>query len=375
MTADVIVVGAGLVGTMTTLCLTEAGADVTLLEASFPGGGSSGAAMGHVVVMDDTPAQFALCNYSRARWQDLSDSLPAAAEYDGCGTLWIAADDRELEGATERATQYWAAGVAAEIVDAQALRELEPQLRPDLAGALLVPGDGVCYPPAVARAISARAASLGARVQLGSVVQSIESNAVRLQDGTTLHAGAIVIAAGVASTYLVPGLPIVPRKGHLVISDRTPGFVRHQLVELGYLRSAHTFGGSSVAFNVQPRRNGQVLIGSSRELVGTDSSINRSLVATMLARATEYMPGVAELRALRTWIGFRPATPDKLPLIGPWPQLPGAWIAAGHEGLGITMATGTAELIVAGITGKPAPIDPLPYRPDRTMPSMGHLAA
>jgi glycine/D-amino acid oxidase-like deaminating enzyme len=375
VTPDAIVVGGGLVGAMTALALTEAGADVTLLEASFPGGGSSGAAMGHVVVMDDSPAQFALCAYSRARWQDLADSLPASGEYDGCGTLWIAATEDELGGAVERASQYWAAGVAAEMINSQDLQALEPELRPGLAGGLLVPGDGVCYPPAVARAISARAASRGARVQPGSVVQSVEANAVRLQDGTVLYAGAIVIAAGVASPYLAPGLPIIPRKGHLVISDRAPGFVRHQLVELGYLHSAHTFAGASVAFNVQPRRNGQMLVGSSRELVGTDPSINRTLVATMLSRAVEFVPRLGELRALRTWTGFRPATPDKLPLIGPWPAIPGVWIAAGHEGLGITMATGTADLIVAGISNTAPPIDPAPYRPDRGMPSIDLIAA
>jgi glycine/D-amino acid oxidase-like deaminating enzyme len=160
----------------------------------------------------------------------------------------------------------------------------------------------------------------------------------------------------------------VPRKGHLVISDRRPGLVRHQLVELGYLRSAHTFGAASVAFNVQPRRTGQVLIGSSRELVGFDSRINRELLGAMLARAIDFVPDMARVRALRSWTGFRPATPDKLPLIGPWPRMDRVWIAAGHEGLGITMATGTADLIVAGILGTRAPVDPEPFRPDRAMP-------
>jgi glycine/D-amino acid oxidase-like deaminating enzyme len=150
--------------------------------------------------------------------------------------------------------------------------------------------------------------------------------------------------------------------------------VHHQLVELGYLHSAHSFGGASVAFNVQPRQNGQLLIGSSRELVGTDPTINRDLVHAMLARATSFLPAVAQARALRTWVGFRPATADKLPLIGAWPDIPGVWIAAGHEGLGITMAPGTADLIVAGVTGSAPPVDPAPFRPDRPMPSLEHAA-
>ncbi len=367
---DVIVIGAGLVGAATALALVEAGARVTLVEGAFAGSGSTGAAMGHLVVMDDSPAQLALTAHSRRRWQALAESLPADAEVDRCGTLWIAADDTELQGAADRIVGYGRAGVHAELLTAAQLRREEPALREGLAGALLVRDDAVCYPPAIARELVRRAVARGAIEHATARVQSIASGEVTLVGGARLHAGAIVVAAGVESPSLVPGLPIVPRRGHLVITDRRPGTVRHQLVELGYLHSAHSFGGASVAFNVQPRRNGQLLIGSSRELVGTDPTINRPLVHAMLARATGYLPAVANVRALRTWVGFRPATADKLPLIGQWPKVPGVWIAAGHEGLGITMATGTADLIVAGLTGSAPPVDPAPFRPDRPMPAI-----
>ena len=76
----------------------------------------------------------------------------------------------------------------------------------------------------------------------------------------------------------------MPRRGHLAITDRYPGFCRHQVLELGYLQSAHTFSGESVAFNVQPRVTGQVLIGSSRELIGWERATNRPLLTRMLDR-------------------------------------------------------------------------------------------
>ena len=371
---DVIVIGAGLVGSMTALGLADAGLRVTVIESQFPGAGSTGAAMGHIVAMDDSPQQLAFCAYSRARWQQLAATLPEDGEHDRCGTLWIAADDAELLAARARIEGYAGHGVAAELIDQRGLYQLEPELRPGLSGGLLVPEDAVCYPPAIARALTERAAKRGAVVRLRARVQSLTPGGVRLADGDTVAAGAVVIAAGVASAALVTGLPIVPRKGHLVISDRRPGLVRHQLVELGYLHSAHTFGAASVAFNVQPRRTGQVLIGSSRELVGFDARINRALLGAMLERAATFLPGLRDVRAVRSWTGFRPATPDKLPLIGAWPALEGVWIAAGHEGLGITMATGTADIIVAGIVGTTSPVDPEPFRPDRAMPDMA-LAA
>jgi D-hydroxyproline dehydrogenase subunit beta len=176
-----------------------------------------------------------------------------------------------------------------------------------------------------------------------------------------------VNAAGAEAPGLVPGLPIVPRKGHLAITDRYPGFVRHQLVELGYLASAHTMTTESVAFNVQPRTTQQVLVGSSRELVGWDASLNRRVLARMLARAVEFMPALAATSMIRAWTGFRPATPDKLPLIGAWPATPGLWIAAGHEGLGITTSLGTAQLIADLVAGREPPIDATPFAPTRTL--------
>jgi glycine/D-amino acid oxidase-like deaminating enzyme len=89
----------------------------------------------------------------------------------------------------------------------------------------------------------------------------------------------------------------------------------------------------------------------------------------MLRRAAEYLPGLPALRAVRTWVGFRPATPDKLPLVGRWE--PGLWIAAGHEGLGITTAPGTARLLADLVLGRKPAIDPSPYDPRRPMPAHG----
>ncbi len=371
---DVLIVGAGVVGTATALALVEAGVTVMLVDADFAGGGSSAAAMGHVVVMDDSPAQFALCAHSRDRWNAAVATLPADAEYDGCGTLWLAASPEELEAARDKENAYRAAGIAAELLEGDDLHRAERMLRRDLPGALRVPDDGVCYPPAVARFWADSAARRGAVLRVGVGVTGVAPHEVTFADGTRQAAGAIVIASGVHAPDLVPELPIVPRKGHLVITDRRPGWVRHQLVELGYLHSAHTFGGASVAFNVQPRRTGQLLIGSSRELVGFDGRINHRLLATMLDRAVDFVPALRDARALRTWTGFRPATPDKLPLIGRWPAVPDLWIAAGHEGLGITMAPGTADLIVAGILGREPPFDTAPFRPDRPMPALDAAA-
>jgi glycine/D-amino acid oxidase-like deaminating enzyme len=93
----------------------------------------------------------------------------------------------------------------------------------------------------------------------------------------------------------------------------------------------------------------------------------------MLQRAREYMPGLAQMSAVRTWTGFRAATPDKLPLIGPWPGDSSLFLATGHEGLGITTSLATARILVDQITGAKPEIPIQPYLPSRT--AMEHVHA
>ena len=163
----------------------------------------------------------------------------------------------------------------------------------------------------------------------------------------------------------MPELPIRPRKGHLVITDRYPGFIRHQLVELGYLKSAHSVTTDSVAFNVQPRKTGQLLIGSSRQYDDETRDIDPDILKRMIDRALEYLPGLAGLSAIRTWTGFRAATPDSQPLIGPSMDDEHLFVASGHEGLGITTSLGTARLLVDQVLGRESAIPREPYLPSR----------
>jgi glycine/D-amino acid oxidase-like deaminating enzyme len=188
---------------------------------------------------------------------------------------------------------------------------------------------------------------------------------VALTDGEPIAAQFILVAAGLATAALVPGLEIVPKKGHLVITERMPGFIRHQVIELGYLKSAHAAETDSVAFNVQPRITGQILIGSSRQPGNAGPAVEYGIVGRMLRRAFEYMPALRRVATLRAWTGLRPATRDNLPLIGRHPELENVFVAAGHEGLGITTATGTAAIITDQILGRMPAIDASPFDPAR----------
>jgi D-hydroxyproline dehydrogenase subunit beta len=204
----------------------------------------------------------------------------------------------------------------------------------------------------------------------GAPVARMTGDGVMLADGEHLRAGAVLLANGLQAMELLPDLPMQAKKGHLLITDRYPGTIRHQILELGYIKSAHNTTGTSVAFNVQPRPTGQLLIGSSRQFDSVDPAIEPAILARMLRRASEYLPQLPTLNAIRAWTGFRPATRDGLPLIGPAAhvaeRIP-TWLATGHEGLGVTTALATSKLIAAQMTGVFAdvPIDATPYLPAR----------
>jgi len=362
--ADVIVIGAGIIGAACADALSARGLQVTVIEQDTIGSGATAAGMGHLVVMDDSEAELALTSYSLSLWRQLVNGSAPRHEYSNCGTIWIAADEEELAAARAKADALAAHGLPVEMLTAQALYAREPQLRAGLAGGLLVQGDGLVYPPKSAQLLLARARAHGAVLVMGSV-QRIEDNGVALADGRRLQAQHVVLAAGSRSTTLLPALPVQPKKGHVAITDRYPGFIRHQLVELGYIKSAHAASGDSVAFNLQPRPTGQILIGSSRQFGTTDLAVEPGMMARMLRHAASYTPALAHLNMLRCWTGLRAASPDGLPLIGPSMAHQGLWLATGHEGLGITTSLATAQLLACQIAGGTPAIPDLPYLPQR----------
>jgi glycine/D-amino acid oxidase-like deaminating enzyme len=367
MTADVVIVGAGIVGAACAAELAARGLRVTVLDAQGIGGGATAAGMGHIVVMNDSPAEFALSRYSRDLWLALAPQLRTRDAFARCGTLWVAADAEELDAAREMHAAFTAQDVAAQLLDERALYDCEPSLAPGMAGGLLIGHDSIVYAPSAAQWLLTQSPG-AARIDLRLHAQAVAVDAqhVTLSNGERVGGAHIVVANGLQARELVRGLPLQPKKGHLLITDRYPGFIRHQLLELGYIKSAHHATGTSVAFNAQPRPTGQLLIGSSRQFDTTDAAVEMPVLAQMLQRAARYLPELPTLNGIRAWTGFRAASPDGMPLIGPaGSAAPGVWLAVGHEGLGVTTSLGTAQLLAAQITRTASVIAVDPFLPAR----------
>src|SRR5277367_686723 len=126
MSADVVIVGAGIVGAACALECVRAGLRTTVVEAALLGGGATAAGMGHLVVMDDSEAQFALTHYSRRLWDELEPALPADVQFLRSGTLWAAADEEEMHEVRRKRDFYTQRGVAVEMLDARQLTDAEP---------------------------------------------------------------------------------------------------------------------------------------------------------------------------------------------------------------------------------------------------------
>jgi D-hydroxyproline dehydrogenase subunit beta len=237
----------------------------------------------------------------------------------------------------------------------------------------LFPDDLQCAPRAIARALAAGVA----RVHTGVEVQAIElagGRVTALRTGAgSLPCGAAVIAAGPWSRPLAEAagaaLPLEPRKGQLVrlrAAGRDERFIRHKVVEAGYLASVTSVEpGLQVTTVLETTWEGDVLVGSSRERRGFDLTVDQAVTSAMLDRAAALMPGLRALPVDAAWAGLRAWLPDHLPAIGPAGAVAGLWLATGHEGAGVALGPISGRLVAQLYAGEAPIVDPSPFAPDR----------
>jgi D-hydroxyproline dehydrogenase subunit beta len=373
---DVVIIGSGVVGAACAFELALAGRSVLVLDRGHLTSGTTASGEGNILVSDKPPgAELDLARASVARWRDYADQLSNPFEYEPKGGVVVASDESSRSGLTDLVSRHRDVGVAAELVDGSGLRQLEPHLAPDLDLGAHYPDDAQVQPVLASSALLAEARMLGAEVRGDSEVLGFELDregrvvAVRTATGTS-GAGAVVNAAGPWSTAVArlagSDLPVQPRRGHLLVTVPVRPLVHHKVYEAGYVDTltADT-SEAQVSAVVESTPSGTILLGSSRELVGFDTTIDLEVVRRIAARARRLFPVLAEVDLMRIYAGFRPWVPDHLPIIGEDPAIRGLWHATGHEGAGIGLAPATAQLIRAGITDTPGPVDPLPFRVGR----------
>ena len=373
LTCDVVIVGAGMVGAACALYAARAGLDVVIVDRGPVAGGTTGAGEGNLLVSDKEPGpELDLALLSGRLWTQLAEEIGEFIEYEAKGGLVVASTPDGLAALERFAEDQRTAGVVAGPVHGDALYDLEPHLAPGLPGGVYYPQDCQVM-PALAAAHLVRAS--GARLLTGRTVTDVLLKAdgtvqgVRTARGDIL-APTVVNAAGTWGGELAAlagvTLPVLPRRGFVLVTEPLPRLVRHKVYAADYVADVAS---DSAALQTSPvvegTAAGPVLIGASRERVGFDREFSLPVVRALAAGATRLFPFLSDVHAMRSYLGFRPYMPDHLPAIGPDPRVPGLVHACGHEGAGIGLATGTGHLIAQLLSDKTPDLDPMPFRPDR----------
>ncbi|MBY8882052.1 NAD(P)/FAD-dependent oxidoreductase [Actinacidiphila acidipaludis] len=374
--ADLVIVGAGVVGAAAAYFAALAGRRVVVVDRGAIAGGTSSAGEGNLLVSDkEAGPELDLALYSQAVWREDLAEHAGLWEFEAKGGLVVAATEHSVAGLRELSVHQRASGVEVHDVGHSALHEYEPHLSKDLAGAAFYPQDAQVQPMLVVAHLLRLARGLGATVRTGTEVTGFLRSGDRVtgvrSTAGDIPAGAVLNAAGtwageVAALAHV-AVPVRPRRGFVLVTEpMPPRTVRHKVYAAEYVGDVAS---SDAALQTSPvvegTDSGTILIGASRERVGFDRTVSVPAISTLAAKAVALFPMLREVRLMRTYHGFRPYCPDHLPVIGADPRAPGLWHACGHEGAGIGLSAGTGKLIAQALTGGQPDLDLTPFAPDR----------
>jgi glycine/D-amino acid oxidase-like deaminating enzyme len=365
--AEVVVVGAGIVGVSCAWELNRRGVRVALVDRGEVSSGTTGLGEGNVLCSDKEPGpEFDLTLTGLDVYDDIDEHLGEVARIRRKGALIVHTMESTWAAEPERI-----ASMPGELVAVDELRAMEPALTGEMLGASFFPRDLQVDPRAIARALASELPDVRTGVDVlrvtgdGSRVTGLDTSA------GFLAAGAVVLAAGPWSAALSPvALPVEPRKGQLVKLRKPAGsgehYFRHKVVDGSYLHAVQSGdAGLQVSTVVETAWDGDVLVGSSRERRGFDVSVDDGVSDALITTAARIAPGLLELERIGAWAGLRPWLPDNLPAIGESSAHPGLWIATGHEGAGVALGPVTGRLIAQLYSGEDPLIDPAPFSPDR----------
>lgn len=359
---DVVVIGGGIIGAAIAYYGSKAGLDITVLEKKELASGTSSRCDGNILAIDKDPgfdSQMSL--KSQQLVHELDRDLEIPFEYRNPGSILVCENDAEMEAAHQWVSRQQAAGLDFRMLDREDLRNESKYFADDLYGGLECKTDSTVNPYMLTFSMFHRAKKNGASIHTNTEVKNMSWDAsekftIETNNGT-YTANQVVNAGGVwapqIGRMLGIEIPIIPRKGQLIVASRQQPVGLRKVMEFGYLISK--FGGErsvdpitekyGVALVFEPTEAQNFLIGSSRQFAGYDTKVNHEVTKYIAKRAVRFYPKIADMTVIRTYAGLRPWTEDHLPIISRVDHIPGYYIAAGHEGDGISLAAVTGKLI------------------------------
>ena len=372
---DAIVIGAGVVGACCALALTNAGLKVLIIDRGPVASGTTGAGEGNILVSDKEPsAELTLAIRSRDLWFEIDTDIGGGFELEAKGGVVVSRSAKGISDLKRLSALQKVNGVEVIELDGAGLRKIEPHLSESVDYGVLYPGDAQCQPMLAAAQIIRAVKKRGGSFIQGENVVKINANAGSITGVTTdknQYVSPIIINAtgtwaGEIAKLAGSYLPIMPRRGFILVTSPAPKIVHHKVYDADYVANvASSDADLQSAAVVEGTASGTILIGASRERVGFKGDMDISILRQLARQAISLFPVLADIQLLRAYRGFRPYAPDHLPIIGPDKNIVGLWHAAGHEGAGIGLAPATGDLIAAQITGRTPFMDPSEFSPDR----------
>lgn len=373
--SDVLVVGAGVVGSAIAYFASLEGLKVTVLDLGLPASGTSSACEGNILVSDkELGPELELTKYSLGVWKDDLAEHAGHWEYEDKGGIIVASRESSLASLNRLTAAQKSYGIEAQPLSIDQLRDLEPNVSPDALGAAYYPEDSQVQPMLATAHLLRLAQRNGADfipharvtgfLYDGARVTGVASTAGKFMAGAVVNATG-TWASEVASLAGV-NVPVNPRRGFVLVTEPMPPMVHHKVYAAEYVDNV---GSSDTGLQASPvvegTPAGSILIGSSRERVGFDRRVSVPALRTIAANAAALFPFLRDVRILRHYHGFRPYCPDHLPVIGHDERAPGLWHACGHEGAGIGLSVGTGKLLAQALAGRTPDISLDAFAPSR----------
>ena len=357
---DVLIIGGGILGLLSARELQRAGARVTLIDKNRIGTESSWAGGGILSPLYPwryTDPVNALAKWGQAQYPLIADALINETgidpEWTTSGLLIL--DEPEPDEHNTIATWAKAFDSKLDLLVNNDIRRCEPVLNNKFTQGIHMPDVAQIRNPRLIKALEVSLLAAGVNIIENTEVTDIVVKANRVTgiktpsgDYTADH---IVVASGAWSTRLLAAINVTidvkPVRGQMIIIDTQPGLVSKIILENNHY--------------IIPRRDGQLLVGSTLEDVGFDKSTTEEAKQLLQQVAIELAPPLAQYKIKHHWAGLRPGSPGGIPIISAHPDIKGLFINTGHFRNGVVLGPASARLLTDLITSKRTILDPKPY--------------
>ena len=369
---EVVIIGAGIVGAMCAYYVNRAGLKAIVIDRGTVASGTTGAGEGNIMVSDKSPGpELELALKSRDMWFEVAHDLGNEFELVAKGGLAVSRGD--ASSLFELSNSQNVAGVQTKRVGASEIQELEPFISKAIQNGVHYPQDAQCQPMLAAAHILRQLQRRGLEFIGHQEVLKVERKSENLTVRTStleIKSDFVVNAAGTWAGEIArlagSELPIMPRRGFILVTAPLPKYVNHKVYDSDYVDNvASSDADLQTSTVIEGTQSGTILIGASRERVGFDKSISVSVIQRLARQATSLFPILASAQLLRVYNGFRPYSPDHLPVIGADSLIPGLYHCAGHEGAGIGLSAGSGKVIAQLIKNETPIVNPEPFSPAR----------